>query len=350
MGTAGIIFGLFVFTVFITLVGMGVYFYVKDYNLPVNVACTHNNQCKNGACGLPSAGATQHICCPSGKIDTYAATDYCTGMPDGTACWSDAMCANGLCIGNNGGLTKGVCGGQQPASSKCVHNDQCAGKACGLPSAGAADHICCPSGKTDTFAGNDYCTGMPDGTACWTDAMCANGLCSGNAGGVQKGICSGNKPANAGCDHNDQCANGACGLPYAGATQHICCASGKIDTFAANDYCTGMANGTACWTDAMCANGVCSGNAGGTQKGVCSGNAPPSASCVHNNQCSNGACGYPYAGASQHICCPSGKIDTFAGNDYCTEMPAGNECWTDAMCASKDCKGNAYGLQKGKCT
>lgn len=350
MGTAGILIGATFLLIVIGIIAVVAFVYIKDYNLPVNESCTHNSQCQNGACGLPAAGAAQHICCPSGKLDTYAANDYCTQMPNGTACWSDAMCANGVCMGNADGTKMGVCGGDSPVNAQCDHNDQCKNGACGLPSAGATQHICCPSGKLDTFGANDYCTQMPNGTACWSDAMCANGVCSGNAGGTQKGVCSGNKPNNATCDHNDQCASKACGYPHAGATQHVCCASGKIDTYLGNDYCTQMPNGTACWTDAMCANGVCSGNAGGSQKGVCGGNSPVNQSCTHNDQCANGACGYPFAGATQHVCCASGKLDTYFGNDYCTEMPSGTACWTDAMCASKDCKGNWGGSKKGVCT
>lgn len=45
-----------------------------------------------------------------------------------------------------------------------------------------------PTGHACEFGGN--CTGMPPGSACWSDAMCASGQCSGNAGGLRRGTCS----------------------------------------------------------------------------------------------------------------------------------------------------------------
>ncbi len=75
-------------------------------------------------------------------------------------------------------------------NSECSSNDECSNKACGRKT--AADNaplICCQSGKTDTYWGYDYCAGMPDGSICWSDGMCATGYCKNNAGGTKKGIC-----------------------------------------------------------------------------------------------------------------------------------------------------------------
>lgn len=78
---------------------------------------------------------------------------------------------------------------------------------------------------------------------------------------------------------------------------------------------------------------------------------PAGATCESNSNCANGACGRGTAAdGAVKICCPSGQFGHFAGYDYCYEMLNGSVCWSDAMCASHYCKGNAYGLKKGRCT
>lgn len=146
-------------------------------------SCTCNNQCFNSACGRLEAGADSLVCCPSGENDMYAGFDYCTKMPDGNACFSDAMCASGFCEGNNGGVAKGKCSTPQPAGSKCSQNAGCINGACGRPEAGAESLVCCSSGEIELYAAYDYCTQMPDGKACFSDAMCKSGICAGNDGG-----------------------------------------------------------------------------------------------------------------------------------------------------------------------
>lgn len=152
----------------------------------------------------------------------------------------------------------------------CNSNSNCANGACGrLTAADGARLVCCPSGGYTTYGGYDYCTGMPDGSVCWSDAMCAAKYCRGNNGGLNKGIC-GKLPVNARCSKNAECANGACGRPTAAdGAQLVCCPSGNYTTYAGYDYCTGMPNGSVCWSDAMCASGNCKGNMSGLRKGVC---------------------------------------------------------------------------------
>ena len=82
-----------------------------------------------------------------------------------------------------------------PKSTKdgkpCSKNCDCVNNACGRGT--AADNaplICCPGGQTDLYGGFDYCTGMPTGSVCWSDAMCANGDCQGNLSGFRKGVCN----------------------------------------------------------------------------------------------------------------------------------------------------------------
>jgi hypothetical protein len=64
--------------------------------------------------------------------------------------------------------------------------------------------------------------------------------------------------------------------------------------------------------------------------------AAPNASCSSNDDCENGACGRFGAGGKL-VCCPSGNYELYGGYDYCTNLPVGTSCWSDAMCASNMC-------------
>ena len=80
--------------------------------------------------------------------------------------------------------------GENPVGAACSSNNDCANGACGRAGAGAAPS-CCASGSTDTYMFHDYCTQLPPGTPCWTDAMCGDGsagMCSGTLG-VTAGVC-----------------------------------------------------------------------------------------------------------------------------------------------------------------
>jgi hypothetical protein len=158
--------------------------------LPAGEICESNSLCSQGACGRGTAadGALK-ICCPSGKVGLYAGYEYCYGMPDGSVCWSDVMCATRFCRGNRGGTKKGVCG-KLDAGQPCDTNPSCKNGACGRGTAAdGAPKICCPSGKVGLYAGYEYCYGMPDGSVCWSDVMCASHNCKGNSGGLKKGRC-----------------------------------------------------------------------------------------------------------------------------------------------------------------
>jgi len=152
--------------------------------------CTSNDECKNGACGRIDAASGALVCCPSGSIVTYAGYDYCTQIPAGGVCWSDVMCASGYCQDNNGGLQKGRCVEKGAAGQPCTSNSDCKNNTCGRQTAAdGAPLVCCPSGDTRTYGGYDYCSNMPNGSTCWSDAMCASDYCGGNAGGLQRGTC-----------------------------------------------------------------------------------------------------------------------------------------------------------------
>lgn len=152
--------------------------------------CTSNGECKNGACGRIDAASGALVCCPSGSIVTYGGYDYCTQIAAGGVCWSDVMCASGYCRGNSGGLQKGHCAERGAVGESCDSNVDCKNNSCGRRSAAdGAPKVCCPSGATSTYAGFDYCSQLPNGSSCWSDAMCASDECGGNLGGLQRGTC-----------------------------------------------------------------------------------------------------------------------------------------------------------------
>lgn len=72
------------------------------------------------------------------------------------------------------------------------------------------------------------------------------------------------------CVKNSDCSNNACGLENASDNSpYICCPSNKVDTFFFTDYCTQIANGEICMSNAMCRSGNCKGSFGGLS-GICS--------------------------------------------------------------------------------
>lgn len=109
---------------------------------------------------------------------------------NGSPCNSSLECLSGWCTGNI--VSTGICAVPATSGTPCTEDSQCGPDgACGRQTAGPdAPLICCPSGSTDLYAGYDYCTGMPDNSVCWSDAMCESLYCHGNLGGLQRGICT----------------------------------------------------------------------------------------------------------------------------------------------------------------
>ena len=328
----------------------------KDAGQP----CISSTECASNACGRPTAADGEAFACCTKGIIMYAGFLYCTEMPDGATCWSDDMCNTGNCEGNKGGLKKGTCSAWLPSSKPpgepCSFDNECENNACGRPTAadGAALE-CCSSGaalKQEYFAGFLYCTEMPEGATCWTDAMCKTKVCKGNAGGFRKGTCSStSKPPGEPCSENDECLYKACGRPTAADGAALECCSSSFLTYGGYQYCTKMPEGATCWFHAMCETGICKGNRGGLQKGTCSSASAVGEPCSANIECENNACGRPTAADGAGLeCCSSGATGTYAGYDYCKEMPEGATCWSDVMCKSGLCKGNSGGLKKGTCS
>lgn len=82
-----------------------------------------------------------------------------------------------------------------PNDAQCSFDEQCQSGGCGRKTAAEGDegnYVCCPSG-TDLFDGHDYCKGLPNGSVCKSDAMCATDYCDGSNGMGARGTCQ-NKP------------------------------------------------------------------------------------------------------------------------------------------------------------
>ena len=177
--------------------------------------CSKDGQCVQDKCGFTQAGDDAAKCCPKGQttLKKYGTRDYCTPFPDGAKCWSDEQCKSGYCPGNGSGVQKGTCVKKhsKKKGDACVSNAECISKACGRTTAASgAKTQCCEHGYT-TFGGYDYCTKMPDGAVCWSDAMCS-GVCKGNHGGLARGKCFTlySRADNAKCSSNDECRSRYC--------------------------------------------------------------------------------------------------------------------------------------------
>ncbi len=157
-----------------------------------------------------------------------------------------------------------------PENELCESNSNCKSNSCARGTAANNSlKICCPNGKYGTYAGYDYCYGMPDKSICWSDDMCSSGYCRGNNSGLTKGFC-GKLEVGEKCDVDANCKNHHCARESANEeAPKVCCQSGNSGRYAGYDYCYGMKTGTRCWSDAMCVSGNCKGNMGGLKRGNC---------------------------------------------------------------------------------
>jgi hypothetical protein len=100
-------------------------------------------------------------------------------------------CPSGYtCSDNNGGTCMLV--QNNPTGAACSGSWDCASRTCALQSASSgAPMVCCPPGLgTDHNRGKSYCKGMPTGSECYSDYMCASGNCKGDMRGLRKGKCA----------------------------------------------------------------------------------------------------------------------------------------------------------------
>lgn len=202
-------------------------------SLPDKTGQECGNNCKppficitNGTCChtdmVYSDRATTSLKCSTGNIGDRCSYDKtCSSKNCDKSFGKDSVCKPGLrSIENN---------------EVCKDDDKCKSGACGYGKMFAKDQICCESGKTTDFIGEDYCTNMKNFEQCRTDSMCASKACGKN-------------------------------LPGNSAA---CCESGKTTDYLGSDYCAGRKKGEKCYTDTMCASDNCKGNNLGFSQGVC---------------------------------------------------------------------------------
>ncbi len=121
-----------------------------------------------------------------------------------------------------------------------------------------------------THSLKDFCTQIPDGNPCLSDVMCQSGYCRGDKGGFRTGVCQPMAQQGEHCEVDADCGNKACARATAKPGALLsCCASGRTQMYAGFHYCSEMADGSTCWSDAMCKSGNCKGNAGGLKRGTC---------------------------------------------------------------------------------
>jgi hypothetical protein len=182
----------------------------------------------------------------------------------------------------------------------CGVDADCGGSGCGRITARAdAPLVCCPSGQTSRYGGYDYCTQMPEGSACFSDAVCAG------AGQCDK---SGVGCAIPGCDEED-CISSC----LEDGDPEICetaCAEGCLAGLAAAS--------AACAIVKAASKGVCSS--------ACDPNDPnwaPNATCVYNEWCKVERTHKTPSGDT--LCCPE--------NTYYDPKSMPESCVPYAICA-----------------
>lgn len=210
------------------------------------------------------------------------------------ACKLDSECESGsICVKHDDGEA-GKC------MRACSVDADCGGGACGRFTARAdAPLVCCPSSQTSRYGGYDYCTQMPEGSACFSDAVCAGaGQCD------KSGVNCGPFPD---CDQAD-CIS-TC-LEGGGEECGSVCADGCLAGLAAYD--------ATCAITKAASKGVCTS--------ACDPNDPswaPNTSCVYNTWCKTERVHKTPTGDT--LCCPE--------NTYYdpTNMP--ESCVSYAVCA-----------------
>ena len=98
----------------------------------------------------------------------------------------------------------------------CSRNSQCANNACAIPYLTAPDEkVCCPypGSQSYPFGNTTFCTQLPVGYSCGTNAVCASGICN-------VGQCANarSQPSGAVCMQNSVCQSGTCSPGPGGST------------------------------------------------------------------------------------------------------------------------------------
>lgn len=316
--------------IIIFVIGYLIYYEATSANKKAGEACNADKECANKDCAYETAADDAHkICCPSGNHDFNNDVYYCTGMPNGSVCTSDVQCKGGRCEGDLGGLRGGICYGNGVAGDACVADADCKNDFCARLDGNDTTLHCCADGYVyDALSAHYFCKNMPDGNNCRQDDMCKSGLC-------KNGVCIEKLLAGGNCDSNSECVSDACAYAQRAAANTTCCTGTRSYGYG-NYYCDNMPTGNLCWSNSECASGYCNSDY------VCEDKQGPGMACTADAECSTGACAYLQRADTAYHCCPSGHWATYAANPYCTQMPNGNLCWSNAQCASGHCDGTTF--------
>jgi hypothetical protein len=272
--------------------------------------------------------------------------------------------------------------------------------AAGVPVVGCVDSSPCALTSNPCIVGATTCSGqtatcMPtdkhqaNGTACGTDSVCLDGVCSACTAGAICALptkpcrvgaidCTGGKPecvetgnaaAGASCGGGMVCKDGSCGTCAAGdpCVPSNPCHQGTLDCSGGVPKCADSGKplsagatcgpGQVCGSDGSCV--VCKAGASCDSKDVCkvgkidctsgaptcveSGNAPGGKSCGTGQVCNAGSCGSCSAGMA---CTPSNKchagtLSCAAGTADCTDanksVANGTACGNNLYCSNGNC-------------
>ena len=221
-----------------------------------------------------------------------------------------------------------------PIGAACSEDKNCANGTCAHYGKGGPLQCCPVANGSELYGGYDYCTSLPDGTPCWSDAMCTSGLCD------DTDTCAPVQAAGSACSSDPQCAGGACARPtYPGADgDYVCCPNGS-ELCDGDLYCIGsMPDGGACGDNCndLCQSGNCI-------SGICEpASVPVGQACQEDSQCPSGSyCARPsYPGADDSYVCCQGKSELCGGDLYCVgAVPDGGACGDNCndLCQSGNC-------------
>jgi hypothetical protein len=300
-----------------------------------------NGVCLSNRCGRSSYPSGDYVCCS--QVFQDEDDWYCVGvLRTGSSCTFDLMCSSLVCSG-------GVCiPGKLSAGQACPDGEDsdCLNRRCGRSSYPNGGFVCCASNDYLSKPGEEvpYCTmSQAVGLPCFTDRLCASGVCSGGACLAQKigagQLCPDRE--NVDCA-SGVCSGGVCLAQKIGAGQlcpdheNVDCASGVCSggvclaqKIGAGQLCADRENDD-------CATGVCSGGVCMAQK-INIGQRCPDG---EDDDCQNGVCARLSYPAGEHVCCPSGRqyYDANTSDFFCSNSCLGS--WPDpGTFSAQSCNG-----------
>ena len=305
---------------------------------PDGTACTSNDSCQSGVCGLDGTGncctttcKTDDALCAATACDTKGACEY---PPGGMAC--NSSCQYGLFTGSV--CNNGACSAAKPV--QCPMNLACnsAGTACAGtcdPANGAAD--CSLGWYCASLAGGGVCTPQISLGPCAANAECMSNVCgvSGTGDCCTQTACT-NTSVPCGTSDCDP-FTGECNFGSATTscdTGPITCLPDNQTEVNPNTFCDGIGD---CVPPIMtnCSPYACEA---GNGDGGCRSDCSVLADCAKDFYCLGGSC------------VPQSAIGACTENDACISLQCGasgtgnccfNACGsTDPSCGITDCDAN----------